>query len=333
MQRRIVPLGQQIRRSPGQVGLPHDVAIEVVPAALAGVRADLRFLLHEQRGEVRRQPEDALFAGRAPEFHQCHLDARMLGELAALVLGRDGVRNADGHVEEIGLPGGPVMRDGGLDQVARRGELIGIFEVVPVIRGPELVAVMCGHDAGDQFVHELAQRRIVDGLQGERAGFNHLHHHRAPGVPQAAAVAALEGGAHGVERAFDARCITGARVVREGAEGRDLPVLIEPGEERGDAGRAVAFQARLPKSVAHRDGVNRHGTQPRVRAVGRIDRPRLPPARLGAAAAAIPRQSRRGGIAAGRTWRPRRRAGPRCRRTSAPAAPWSRRPRPRSPRD
>ena len=73
----------------------------------------------------------------------------MLGEGAALELRRNRVRDPYGHVEEIRPPGGPVVGDGRLNQVARRGELIRMLEVVAVVRPPERLAIVRGHDAGN----------------------------------------------------------------------------------------------------------------------------------------------------------------------------------------
>ena len=205
-------------------------------------------VLDEEAGQL----EVALVAGGAPELDQGQLDLRV--PRIAQAFGRRAkdriniVRIPGGDVQEGGLAGGLVMRDGGLEHVAGAVKFVAIAQVGPALAGfldgvvavEVAVRLLRRGQQADDVVQLLLQRGI--GVGGERVGrgFERLvevrvHEHR----PAEAVGGAAGGQPHVLQVA------------------RFLELL----QAEGDAGDAVGLAPRRPEGILDGDIRERHGPE------------------------------------------------------------------------
>ena len=205
-------------------------------------------VLDEEAGEI----EVALIAGSAPELDQGQLDLRVPG--IAQAFGRRAkdrinvVGVASGDVEEVGLAGGLVMRDGGLEHVPGAIEFVAVAEVGPalarfldgVVAVEVAVRLLRRRHDGDDVVQLLLQRRVGMGGKGIGRCFERFVE---VGVHEDRPAEALGGAAGGEAHVLD------------------VPRVLELLQAEGDAGEAVGLAPRRPEAILDGDILEGHGPE------------------------------------------------------------------------
>jgi hypothetical protein len=202
-------------------------------------------------GEVQILP----FSRGSVQLDHRQLKLRMPREHRPLV-GTEVVHQVVGHpdtaVEETPVPGGPVVGDARLEQVAQAILLVRSHELREALRLPLLDPVriqipgglLRGQHVIDQPVHRRAELGIVLSLQDEADGFHPLVQ-VGVGVEGTAPRHLLSAGQP-------------AEVVHDA-------VGLEQLQQRRDAALDVGTAACRPEAVAHAHGTDRHVPQPCVR--------------------------------------------------------------------
>ena len=232
----------------------HEVCLTYnMPAHVAAeIGADNRGLSQQWGEEMSGAGKISLFARGAVEFDQRHFDDAVPGKVFPLKPLADCVGNTLRAFQEFGRSGCTVVRNGGLDHMARVTQSVRSFEIVAIVGSPECVVLMRIGNAGHKQIEQGARIRIVPGLQDICARFQPFLKVRAPGMAVARAV---HSGGIGLER-FQAGRDSRLVARRVGPEGRGLVVYVQPRQEGRDAIGPAGIHARFPEPITHDNGLH-----------------------------------------------------------------------------